>query len=241
MPPPAIQPAPQPVVPVAATETPLDPALRLLAEARQAYQKVTGLHCLFVKRERVRGVMQPENVMTMRVQARPFSIYMHWARHHLEGQEACYVAGKNNGMMRVHSTGLLGVAGFVSIDPNDPRLANQPAHDHRGRDRQLDRVAISNAGKPRRNWPEPRFALPITNSTVGAASAVEVTHPSSKPGEFYSYRGVIYLDKQTHLPIRSEAYDWPRVRRRSDGDLLECFSYVDLKVNTNLPANAFDY
>lgn len=238
--PPPVQPAP--VVPVAATEAPLDPPLRLLAEARQVYQNVQDYTCLFVKRERVRGVMQPENVMTMRVRARPFSVYLSWqAPRNLQGQEACYVAGKNNGQMRVHSTGLLGVAGFVSIDPNDPRAL------------QTSRHTITEAGighlieRYTERW-EVEKKLGRTQVHMGdyefnrrRCVRVEVLHPHSKPGEFYSYRGAIYFDKETHLPIRSEAYDWPRQGGAPDGDLLECFSYVDLKINVRLPANAFDY
>ncbi len=239
--PPQVAPPVPPAAP-AAGEAPLDPPLRLLAEARQAYQSVQDYSCLFVKRERVRGVLQPENVITMRVRARPFSVYLSWqAPRNLQGQEACYVAGKNNGMMRVHSNGLLGVAGWVSLDPNDPRALQTSRHTitEAGIGHLIERYVERWEVEKRLGRTQVRMADYEFNHR--RCVRVEVTHPNSRPGEFYSYRGVIYFDKQTHLPIRSEAYDWPRPGGPPDGDLLECFSYVDLKVNVRLPANAFDY
>src|SRR5262249_44960991 len=107
-----------------AAASPLDEPLRLVADAAQVYRGVQDYTCLFIKHERLRGQLQAENVIDMRARTQPFSVYLHWlAPQQFTGQEACYVTGRNNGMMRVHSTGLLGIAGFVSLDPRDPRAA----------------------------------------------------------------------------------------------------------------------
>src|SRR5262249_38121696 len=108
---------------------PLDEPMRLLTEARQAYQGVRDYQCLFVKRERLRGQLQAENLMAMKVRAQPFSVHLRWlAPKQFVGQEACYVAGRNNGQIRVRSAGLLGAVGFVSIDPRDPRALENSRH-----------------------------------------------------------------------------------------------------------------
>jgi hypothetical protein len=52
--------------------------------------------------------------------------------------------------------------------------------------------------------------------------------------EFYCYRSVLYLDKDSKLPVRNENYDWPRQGGSPDGDLREMFSYVDLRFNVGL-------
>src|SRR5262249_56722812 len=94
-----------------------------------SYQQVKDYTCLFVKHERVNGQLQPENLISMKVRTQPFSIYLRWLSPKASaGQEACYVAGRNNGMMRVHTTGLLGAMGFISLDPRDPRAMEGNRH-----------------------------------------------------------------------------------------------------------------
>src|SRR5206468_656157 len=111
-----------PQVPTAAAppSAAMDEPLRLLAEARKAYQDVRDYTCVLIKKERMRGQVQPESVISMKVRCQPFSVYLRWQQPKtMTGQEACYIAGKNDGKMRVHSVGLLGVAGWVSLDPTD--------------------------------------------------------------------------------------------------------------------------
>ena len=68
---------------------------------------------------------------------------------------------------------------------------------------------------------------------------VEICRPNSKPGQFYSYRYIIFFDKQTHLPVRVEAYDWPKQGGDPKGELVECYSYVNLKFNSGLSDQDF--
>src|SRR6516225_370550 len=84
----------QGVIPAAAFSTgnPMDEPLRLIAAARQTYEQVHDYTCLFVKRERIRGQLQPENLIEMKVLTQPFSVYLRWlAPQPTSGQEACYV------------------------------------------------------------------------------------------------------------------------------------------------------
>jgi Protein of unknown function (DUF1571) len=234
--------AKQEIVQVGAQNSPLDPALHYLLEARQAYQSVRDYTCLFIKRERVKGVLQPENVVTMKARSNPFAVYMFWqAPPKLQGQEACYAVGQNNGQMRAHSTGILGIAGWVSIDPNDPRALENSRHT-------ILEAGIGNLiEKYIERWEHQR---PAGKTEVKIAEfefakrrciRIEAFCPNTKPGDSYSYRGVVYIDKELKLPIRSEAYDWPRQGGTPGGDLLEVFSYVDLKLNVGLAADAFNY
>src|SRR5262249_34585792 len=118
-----------PPPPAPAQASPFDPAVQLLANARQKFATVTDYTCTLVKQERIRGQMPPENVIAMKVRNQPYSVYMYWhAPKNFAGQEVCYVAGRNNGMMRVHSAGLLKMAGWVSVDPADPRAQQHSRH-----------------------------------------------------------------------------------------------------------------
>jgi hypothetical protein len=220
----------------------MDEPLRLLAEARNAYKEVRDYTCVLVKKERMRGQLQPENVISMKVRCEPFSVYLRWQQPKtMANQEACYVAGKNEGKMRVHAAGLIGVAGWVSLDPTDERAKKNSNH------------AITEAGignlinRFTKSW-EREKGLNVTRVRVGEYDynkrrcvRVEAIHPDNNGGQFVSYRSVLYFDKETHLPIRVETYDWPRQGGSPEGDLMEVYSYVNMKLNVGLGDDAFNY
>jgi hypothetical protein len=243
----AAQPPPGASVPTVASQpvaqpSPLDQPLQLIVLARQSYQNVRDYSCLFIKREQIRGQLQPENMIEMKVRKEPFSVYLRWlSPQNLAGQEACYVTGRYNGMMRVHSVGLAGVAGFVSIDPNDPRVAQNSRHPitEAGIGNLIERFGQRWQLERQVNKTQVRIAEFQYNQRL--CTRVETIHPEYQAGVFYSYRSVVYFDKETHLPIRTEAYDWPRQGGPSDGSLFECYSYAHLRLNIGLRDGAFQY
>ena len=70
---------------------------------------------------------------------------------------------------------------------------------------------------------------------------VETIHPDNRGKHFLTYRSILYFDKETKLPIRIEAYDWPKQGGSPDGELLEVYSYINLRFNTGLGDEAFNY
>jgi len=256
-PPPGQPPAPQavssnaptgeaPVPPTTAAPqqvSPMDAPLRLIREAQQAYQNVRDYTCLLIKRERMNGRLPPQNVIEMKVRAQPFSVYLRWIEPRNEaGQEVCYVAGKNNGQMRVHPKGVLGsVAGFISLDPTDPRA------------RQTSKRSITEAGignmieRFARAWEHERQLNLASQVQVAEyeynrrrCTRVEILHPDNANGQFLYYRDIIYFDKETHLPIRLEFYDWPR-QAGDPGQLVEIYSFANMRINVGLGDDVFDH
>jgi hypothetical protein len=232
---PATQPAP-----AQGPANPMDEPVRLLTEAARAYQQVRDYSCTLVKQERVKGRLQEENVIQLKFRQQPFSVYMRWlGPKGFAGQEVAYVQGKNNNMMRVRSSGVLGTFGFVSISPRDPRALEHSRHTitEAGLGNLInqtyqDWAALRQAGKAQVRLGEYRYDNRL-------CTRVEVIRERSP--QAYCYRGVLYFDKQTHLPIRMEAYDWPRAGGPADGELLEAFSYVGLQLNVGLPDATFNY
>ncbi|HEV3256254.1 MAG TPA: DUF1571 domain-containing protein [Gemmataceae bacterium] len=238
---PIVAPGSSPVT-AAASSSPMDGPLRLLEEATRSYQDIRDYTCLLIKRERIRGQLQPNHLIDMKVRTDPFSVYLHWlGPQDLVGQEACYVVGRNNGMMRVHATGLRSIAGFVSLDPQDPRVMQNSRH------------AITDAGignllvRYKGRW-EMERSLNKTEVHVAdyeynkrKCTRVEMIHPDTGSRQYYVYRSVVYFDKQNHLPVRVENYDWPRQGGPPQGDLLESYSYVQLQFNVNLPDGTFNH
>ena len=217
---------------------PMDEPLRLVALAKAAYAKVADYQCILIKREKFDAELGPNQVIELKVQAAPFSVHMKWNEPKAsEGQEVCYVAGKNDGKMRVKPPGLLGSIGFVSIDPEDPRTKKTSRHP-------ITRAGIGHVIEAAAaGWQEER-KWGMTDVKVGAflyakrkCTRVEMTHATPAGGKFLHFKNVVYFDQETALPIRVENYDWPAAGQKPQ--LLESFSYVNLKLNVGLADSLF--
>lgn len=234
----AVQPPPAKLV--APTAHSMDEPLKLLDNAKKAMANVQDYSCTLIKQERMGGTLSPVHVVTMMVRQQPFSVYLKWHQPKANvGQEACYVAGKNNGMMRAKSPGILGSVGFVSVDPNDPRakktsnhtitesgIANMIARfqDRWVNEKQFDRVTVK-TGEYEYN--------------KRRCIRTEVAYKETVPASPY-YRSVVYFDKEMAVPIRVELYDWPKAGGQAGGELIETYSYVSLKLNAGLPDATFN-
>lgn len=239
-PPPNARPsAPPPGAPAAAGS--MDAAVRLIDDAARTFQNVRDYTCVMIKREQVQGRLQPENVIAMRVRNQPFSVYLRWLGPKTSvGQEVCYVAGRNNGQMRVHSPGVLGAVGFVSIDPRDPRAMRESRHPitEAGVGNLIERLRQGWYAERQVNMTQVQIAEYEFNKR--RCTRVELSHPTRVQG-FYSYRTVTYFDNETHLPVRFEAYDWPVNGGTPGGELQEVYSYVDFRFNVGLGEESFRY
>ncbi|MFO0964337.1 MAG: DUF1571 domain-containing protein [Gemmataceae bacterium] len=218
----------------------LDQPLGILYEARKAYAGVRDYSATLVKRESL-ATNSEDNIIQFKFRQAPYSVYMRWlSPSKFKGQEVAYVHGQNRNKLRVHAKGLLkGMAGFVSIDVDDARI------------RECTRHNIYEAGigflieKTIKHWEQERV---IGRTEVHMAEyeynkkrcyRIETTRTERRP-EYYCYRTVIYVDQESKLPIRAENYNWPRPGGPAEGDLIEMFSYVDLRLNAGLGDRDFD-
>jgi hypothetical protein len=238
MPEPFEPPAAAPAAPPAAT---IDDALRLIAAAREAYRGVRDYSCVLAKRERLGAGPPAEAVLRMEVRSEPFSVHLSWLEpRSLAGQEACYVAGRNGGKMRCRSSGLLGAVGFVSVDPDDARARSTSRHriTEAGLGNLIERFARRWEGEHDPALTQVRLA---DYEVAGRpCTRVETVHPANPGGRFPYCRSVLYFDKDTRLPVRVECYDWPR-SADDPGQLAECYTYLDLRLNVGLGDAVFDH
>jgi hypothetical protein len=220
----------------------LDAPLALLHEARRNYTAVKDYTCHLVSQERVRGKLEEKSIIEFKMKTDPFSVYMRWlAPKNSVGQEVAFVAGKNNNKMRVKSNtiGKGKLLGWMSIDTNDPRVLEHSRHT-------IVEAGIGNMIEQYiRHW---ELARQVGKSKVQMSEAtyngrkcvsIEVTATEKTP-QHYCYRSVLYLEEKSKLPIRLENYDWPREGGERGGDLLEMFSYIDLRFNVGLGNEEFN-
>ncbi len=227
--------------PAADSGNPMDEPLRLLAQARENFAKVRDYSCTMIKRERLNGQLSPDNIILMKVRNQPFSVYLRWVEPKaMVGQEVCYVAGKNEGKMRVKSPGLLGAVGFVSLDPNDERARKSSRHTitEAGIGNLLDRYQTGWEAERKLNQTQVRIGEYEYNKR--RCTRVETSLKVNPEGKLPYQRTVVYFDKELGLPIRVECYDWPRLAGEA-GELVEVYSYVNLKLNVGLPEDVFHH
>jgi hypothetical protein len=213
---------------------PLDQPLQWLYEARQTHKGIRDYTCTMVKQERVQGRLQEQNIMILKVRTQPFSVYMRWlSPQQFAGQEVAFVYGRNNNKMRVHfARGVKNVVGWKSVDPNDPRVFQHSRHTiyEAGIGNMIEQL-IQNLEKEKQvNKTQVRIAEYTYNNR--RCYRVEATGTERSP-EAQVGRCVFYLDKESKLPIRMENYEWPSTPGGT-GELLEVFSFVDIRLNTGL-------
>lgn len=230
----------QPVVPAAARQSPLDQPVSWMEEAKRNYTVVKDYSCTLVTQERVKGVLLDKNVIQLKFKE-PFALHMKWiAPAKSQGQEVYFVKGKNNNKMRVKNTKLFkNVVDFFSIDPQDPRVLEHSRHT-------ILEAGIGNMiEQTLEQWQKDRI-IGKTDVTIQPfmfngrpCDKIELTR-SEKNAAFYCHRTVIYLEKQSKLPVRLENFDWPVKGGAPGGELLEEFNYLNLQFNVGLKDAEFN-
>jgi hypothetical protein len=219
-----------------------DPVGQIIAEARTSFGRVRDYTGTLVKQERVNGQLQPEQFIAVRVRQQPFSVHLKWqGPKQFVGQEAAYVAGKNNGQMRAKGSGLISVVGVISLDPTDPRALKQSRHaiTDSGIGNLIEKIARGHEADRAAPPGQVKVTLREYQFQQRPCIGLETTHPTNT-GQTYCHRSLVLFDKELKMPVRFEAYDWPAAGQ-SAVELLECYSYIDLKFNVGLTDAAFGF
>lgn len=221
-----------------------DPAAQAygwIKEAQRNYQTVIKDYtCIFVAKENLKGRANEDQFMQLKFRQAPFSVSMKWlGPARMAGQEVAFVHGKNANKLRVQSKGILGVAGFVNIDVDDPRVREQSRHT-------IYETGIGNLiDSTVKSWELDKR----TGKAVTRISEFEFdkrrcyrveTIRGERSAQVYSYRSVLFLDKESKYPLRNENYSWPVAGGNPEGDLMESFSYSNLQFNVGLTDRDFD-
>lgn len=220
-------------------KNPLDEPLSWLKDCRRVYGDIKDYTCILAKKENIAGYLGENHVLKLSFRAQPFSVYMRWLQpKSCAGMEVAFVQGQNNNRLRVHPCGLGRLTGWSSIDVDDKRVYENSRHN-------IYEAGIGNLMDQTIKYWEVERKLNRTQVKTTEANfdmrhclRIETTHPDRRQ-EFYSYRSVLYLDKENKVPVRSECYDWPRADGPADGELLEMYSFLDLRLNVGLTDKDF--
>lgn len=219
---------------------PADPLTAMLAEARAAHGKIRDYTATFTRQERVNGTLGAEQVAEMKVRVQPPGIYVRFARPEtVAGMEVAYSAAARDGRVRYRPAGLEGRKGLLKLDPTDPKFLT--AHRHPapqwGIGGILDRLTAAVSREKNLNNPVEVYTGDY-QFTGRPVTRYEIL--CRRPHAFrYAARMLVYVDHETRLPVRFEAYDDPRPGTKEQ-DLIESYSYTELRFNTGLGEGTFE-
>lgn len=212
---------------------------KMAAEARAAHSRTRDYIGFLVRQERVAGTMLPEQTAEVRVRVAPYCVNVKVVRPlTLNGEETSYRPGKAT-TVRFRPAGIEGVRGFQTLPADHPKVLAHTRHPagEIGLLAMLDRVEKIVAVEAKLGTPatitaaEYTFAgRPVTRFEVYA----DRQHPAR-----YAAKCVLFIDKETKLPVRFEAYDAPKAGA-AVGEMIEVRSYVGLEFNQGLGDAAFE-
>jgi hypothetical protein len=222
-------------------EHPLMPALRWARAGLGNIEKIDDYSATMIKRERVGNHLNDYEYVFAKIRHRPFSVYLSFlGPAALKGQEVLYIAGANNGRMWAHGVGIQETMfGTVSLKP-DGALAM------RGQRYPLTEIGLLNLTKRlaevagedvKYGECEVKFfkGAKINNRVC---TCVQVIHPVPRRN-FLFHIARIFVDDELNMPIRYEAYDWPKTAGGAP-ELIEEYTYLNLKLNNGFTDADFD-
>ncbi len=235
------------------TEHPLAGALRIAQGVMDNInQNVHDYTCVMMKQERIDGKLNEPEYMSVKIRnpnaARgvPFSVYLKFiAPEDAAGREVIFVDGQNNGKLVAHEgKGLRAKFGKVELLPTSA-LAME------GNRYPITQIGISNLtrrllevgghdmqfGECEVNYR--KNAKVKTSSEERTCTIIEVVHPVPRRN-FLFHKAVIYLDDELNVPIRYEAYSWPKTPGGAPV-LDELYTYLNLRLNVGLTNADFDW
>lgn len=223
----------------APSEHKLDPAIRLAMQSYQTTEQIKDFQATFIKREKVGRKMQSTQTMLIKFREQPLSVYLNFQKPHT-GREVIYFHGRNGNQILAHETGIKGLVGTISLQPNSPQAMDE------------SRYPITTIGIRKmlyqilKQWKEERQVdagvsvkyFPDAKLGNVQCKVLQTSYPQQKQGlRFHMTR--LYIDKATNLPVRVEQYDWPN-GRNGQPELVEEYTYTNIRTNVGLGDADFD-
>jgi hypothetical protein len=213
---------------------PLDPAVQLLEQCRERFAGVFDYEARLVKQERIGRTLGPVHDVQAKFRKSPHSVYFKWKTPE-EGRESIYVEGAADNQILTHAPGLKRTfLGVQRLDPESPAAQREHRHSIRaaGIGGIIDKLLV--LWEYERKFQETQVELTHVKVNGRPCFLVVAVHPNQDDGKFMYHTVKVYVDKEWMLPTRLETYGYPRNSGAQAGDLLECYTYLDLRLNPGL-------
>lgn len=211
---------------------------QMLADARVAYAKVRDYVCHYVRQESVSGRLVPEQKCILRVRVKPYSVAVQVVSpKEYAHRETTFITGRNLGKVWFKEANSLKT---LKLDLLDPRVMLDTRHSitDTGIQPVLDRFERAIQIERRLNNP---IQVLVADYTITGRACKRYELFCDRPHVLrYAARHVLYVDNQTKLPIRYEAYSQATPGGTPGGELIESQSFLGLKINEGISDAAFE-
>ncbi|MBN2582336.1 MAG: DUF1571 domain-containing protein [Planctomycetes bacterium] len=197
----------------------------------KCHETVLDFTATFHKQERIRGKLRDEEAAEMKWRRDPFSVYMKFVMGD-KGKEAVYVEGQNSGKMRAHAGGLLSWI-KLWLDPESDRAMKDNL-------RPITKAGFTNMLSSALAVYEQAAANGdmgvefLGKMTAGGRTCYGIKRTLPKKEIYPGKELVLFIDCETLVPVGADSYDW-------DGQIMSKYRYTDLKLNTGLTDDDFDW
>ena len=223
---------------------PLIPVIRWAEKERPNIAAIKDYTAILQKQENIGGKLQGAQVLEVKVRHEPFSVYTKFRfPQEMNGQQAIYVKGQNDGKLIGHGVGLERKLGTLRFDPDGfiPMRNQKYPITEMGILNLVDKLLEVGYRDSQFGGCEVTYTEGVVIGTGPSArecTMIQVTHPKPRANvTFHIAR--IFVDKELNVPIRYESYDWPQ-REGETPALIEAYTYMNLKLNVGLTDADFD-
>ncbi len=219
----------------------------LLRLARQRCQRETGdFSCLFVKQERIKGILKPVEEIDARYRADPLSVFMIWRRGAGQARRALFIDSQafvdrdGQRLARVEPAGVLLrlIVSDVMAPIHDARArkASRRAIDEFGFRSSFELIERVNDLAAARNELDLRFEG--EGAVDGRATVILVRRlPYTGPGGRYpDAKLILHLDQEWLLPTAIYSYTDPEGH-----ELLGSYVFAQVKLNPGFGEDDFQF
>lgn len=234
---------------------PLETALAMARDGlRNIQENVHDYTSVMAKRERVDGELGDYEYIFTKVRNEktangrivvPFSIYMYFLKpESFKGREVIYVRGQNDDKMIAHETpnSVLSKFGSIWLNPHGAMAMKGQRYPitEAGIETLIVRLIEKGTADLQRGECDVKF---FQNAKVQGrkCTMLQVLHPQQR--EYFEFHVArIFIDDELNVPIRYSAWTWPDEpgRQLSDRELIEEYTYTQLKLNVGLTDADFD-
>ena len=193
------------------------------------YQDYT---CTFIKQERIRGRLRPEQWIQAKFMAKPFSVAMEWVKNIPIADRVIYVDGKYNGLMLIRPAGIW--SALLGTQMRDPRSKQVMENTLRpvtmfGFRRSLESILKVY------ELAEKRGELVKTyegRKEVFGQPTLVLVRTLPPRDDYPAKKTVVYLSVDHLVPLAVEGYDW-------DDQRVCRYVFKDVKFNVGLTEKDF--
>jgi hypothetical protein len=214
--------------------------LELLDQALARLERAPGYTVKFRMRERIKGVLGPEQRLEMKLRHSPFAVYLRSLEPHA-GREAIYAEGRNNDKLVVHQVDWTRhLTPRLVLAPTSGLVLAYSRHP-------ITEAGLANLSRSLRKTAELDLGDDGTKTVLDRVADSEgrewlhSIHKYARPGPERPFARVeVFYDLPTSLPLRMSGYDWPRPGVVSAPQLGEQHIFEDLNFEVTLSDQDFN-